>query len=215
MRYTVVKQFSNGVIDNIFSFIFKWVDCGKMFVEFIWSFIEIWIAFFLIFYNAFMYVYYLFLFFIDRGAESSAGMFRLRGTYSGSSTIPKFEITRSPGTVPPQYGSQAVTKTAEAVTKSAGAVASKTAEAATQTLNAFRSGGSAAARGMKSSWIKEASSAIVDFFRFVGGLMVLPFKKLVLLFDRGKEIRNQREAESDSSKSLIDEYIKEYEQKRR
>ena len=208
MRYTVVKQFSNGVIDNIFSFVFKWVDCGKMFVEFLWSFLEIWIAFFLIFYNAFMYVYYLFLFFIDRGAESGAGMFRLRGSYSGSSTIPKFEITRAPSTVPPQYGTQAVSKAAEAV-------AAKTAEAATQTLNAFRSGGSAAARGMKSSWLKEASSAVFDFFRFIGGLLVLPFKKLVLLFDRGKEIRNQREAESDSSKSLIDEYIKEYEQKRR
>lgn len=208
MRYTVVKQFSNGVIDNIFSFVFKWVDCGKMFVEFVWSFIEIWIAFFLIFYNALMYVYYLFLFFIDRGAESSAGMFKLRGTYSGSSTMPKFEITRSPSTVPPQYGSQVVTKAAEAV-------ASRTAEAATQTLNAFRSGGSAAARGMKSSRVREFLTAVVDFFKFVGGLLVLPFKKLVLLFDRGKDIRNQREAESDSSKSLIDEYIKEYEQKRR
>ncbi len=208
MRYTVVKQFSNGVIDNVFSFIFKWVDCGKMFLEFLWSFLEIWIAFFLIFYNAFMYVYYLFLFFIDRGAESSAGMFKLRGTYSGSSTIPKFEISRSPSTVPPQYGSQTVGKAAEAVVN-------KTAEAATQTLNAFRSGGSAAARGMKQSRIKEFFSAFVDFFRFIGGLLAMPFKKLVLLFDRGKEIRNKREAETDSSKSLIDEYIKEYEQKRR
>ena len=91
----------------------------------------------------------------------------------------------------------------------------KTAEAATQTLNAFRSGGSAAARGIKQSRVKEFFSAFLDFFKFTGGLLVLPFKKLVLLFDRGKEIRNQREAESDSSKSLIDEYIKEYEQKRR
>ncbi len=208
MRYTVVKQFSNGAIDNIFSFVFKWVDCGKMFVEFLWSFLEIWIAFFLIFYNAVMYVYYLFLFFIDRGAESSAGMFKLRGTYSGTSTIPKFEITRSPSSVPPQYGSQAVSKAAETVV-------AKTAEVATQTLNAFRSGGSPTARGMKQSRVKEFLSAVVDFFKFIGGLLALPFKKLVLLFDRGKEIRNQRETESDSSKSLIDEYIKEYEQKRR
>lgn len=208
MRYTVVKQFSNGVIDNIFAFIFKWVDCGKMFLEFLWSFLEIWIAFFLIFYNAFMYVYYLFLFFIDRGTESGAGMFRLRGSYSGSSTIPKFEITRSPSTVPPQYGSKAVAG-------AAATVATKTAEAASQTLTSFRSAGSAAARGMKQSRLKVFSSAVVDFFKFLGGAFVAPFKKLVLLFDRGKEIRNQRESESDSSKSLIDEYIKEYERKRR
>ena len=111
MRYSVVKQFSNQAIDNIFSFVFKWVDCGKMFLEFLWSFLEIWIAFFLIFYNFFMYFYYLFLFFIDRGAESSTSMFRLRGSHSSSSNIPRFEVTRAPMTVPPMYGaSQAVAR---------------------------------------------------------------------------------------------------------
>jgi hypothetical protein len=205
MKYTMVKQFSNGVIDNIFSFLFKWVDCGKMFLEFLWSFIEIWIALFLIFYNAFMYVYYLFLFFIDRGTETSSGMFRMRGIYSKSSSMPKFEVSRGPTTVPPQYGRQAVSKAADAVM-------TKTAGAAAQTFTSLRASASA---GIKKSLAKRFFSSIVDFFKLLGRLAAAPFKKLILLFDRGAELRNQREAEKDKSKSLIDEYIKEYEHKRR
>ncbi len=206
MKYTVVKQFSNGFIDNIFSFMFKWVDCGKMFLEFLWSFLEIWIAFFLIFYNAAMYVYYLFLFFIDRGTESSSGMFRLRGTYSKTSYMPKFEMTKSPTTVPGMYGGSA-----RAAADAAAATASKASEAATQTLTSIRS----AAQGMKKSAIREFFSSVLDALKSLGSFIVLPFKKLVLLFDRGAALRRQREDDSGESKSLINEYIKEYEQKRR
>ena len=104
MKYTMVKQFSNGVVDNIFSFLFKWVDFGKMFLEFIWSFIEIWIAFFLIFYNIYMYIYYLLLFLIDRGSETSAGYLRFRGSYSKVSYVPKIELSSGPTTLPHLYG---------------------------------------------------------------------------------------------------------------
>ena len=205
MKYTVVKQFSNGFIDNIFSFIFKWVDCGKMFLEFLWSFLEIWIAFFLIFYNAAMYVYYLFLFFIDRGTESSTGMFRLRGAYSKTSYMPKFEVTRVPSTVPGMYGGAA-----RAAADAASAAAAKTTETATQTLTSIRS----AAQGMKRSAVREFFSTLLDGLKALGSFILLPFKKLVLLFDRGAELRRQREEESGESKSLISEYIKEYEQKK-
>jgi hypothetical protein len=208
MKYTVVKQFSNGVIDNFFSFIFKWADCAKMFVEFLWSFLEIWIAFFLIFYNALMYVYYILLFFIDRGTESSTGLFSLRGTHGKVSTIPKFELTKGPSTVPGMYGSRAVSA-------AAGTITAKTAMAASQTLASVRSAGTVASRGLKQSAIKSFFGAVLDFFKSLGRLIAAPFKKLVLMFDRGVALRNQREAESDKSKSLIDEYIKEYEQKKR
>ncbi|HOD13171.1 MAG TPA: hypothetical protein PLA65_09830 [Spirochaetota bacterium] len=206
MKYTVVKQFSNGFIDNIFSFIFKWVDCGKMFLEFLWSFLEIWIAFFLIFYNAAMYVYYLFLFFIDRGTESSSGMFRLRGTYSKTSYMPKFEVTKSPTTVPGMYGGAA-----RAAADAVATTASKASEAATQTLTSIRS----AAQGMKKSALREFFSSVLDALKALGSFIILPFKKLILLFDRGAALRRQREEDSGENKSLISEYIKEYEQKRR
>src|SRR4030042_943447 len=168
MKYTVVKQFSNGVLDNIFSFMFKWADCGKMFLEFIWSFIEIWIAFFLIFYNAFMYVYYLFLFFIDRGAETSAGMFRIRGTYGKASYMPPFEVTKAPTTVPPMYS---VSKTVGAAAEAA---ATRTAETAAQTLTSIRS---AAKEGMKRTAGKEFFNSTADFFKSLGAIIILPFKK--------------------------------------
>jgi hypothetical protein len=203
MRYTVVKQFSNGFIDNIFSFFFKWVDCGKMFLEFLLSFLEIWIAFFLIFYNAFMYVYYLFLFAIDRGTESSTGMFRIRG-YTKTSYMPRVEVTKVPSTVPGMYGGAA-----RAAADAAAATAATATEAATQTLTAIRS-------GMKRSSIRNFFGTLFDALKAVGSFFILPFKKLVLLFDRGKELRRKREEEkSGESKSLISEYIKEYEQKRR
>ncbi len=202
MKYTVVKQFSNGVIDNVFAFIFKWVDCGKMFVEFLLSFIEIWIAFFLIFYNAFMYVYYLFLFFIDRGTETSPSMFRIRGTYAGSSSIPKFEVTRGPSTVPPMYGAG----------KTVASAPSKAAEATAQAFTNLRSSPSL---GIKGSFFRGLGDSIIDFFRSLGSFIAMPFKKLVLLFDRGSEKRKAREEDSDASKSLIDEYLKEYERKRK
>jgi hypothetical protein len=67
----MVKQFSNGAMDNIYNFIFKWVDFGKVLLEVFWAFLEIWQAFTLIFYNIAMYFYYLFLFFIDRGTEET------------------------------------------------------------------------------------------------------------------------------------------------
>jgi hypothetical protein len=194
MKYTMVKQFSNGVIDNIFSFLFKWADCGKMFLEFLWSFVEIWIAFFMIFYNAFMYVYYLFLFFIDRGTESGAGVFRIRGTYGKASSMPKFELSRGPTAIPPQYGRQAA------------------AGAAAPTFTSLRASASA---GIKKSPLRVFSGSLVDFFRFLARIVAAPFKKLVLLFDRGADLRRQREAEKDKSKSIIDDYIKEYEHKRR
>jgi len=202
MKYTVVKQFSNGVIDNVFAFIFKWVDCGKMFVEFILSFIEIWIAFFLIFYNAFMYVYYLFLFFIDRGTETSPSMFRIRGTYAGSSSIPKFEISKGPSTVPPMYGGG----------KAAASAPSMSAAATAQAFTNLRSSPSI---GIKSSFFRGLGDSIIDLFRSLGRIIAAPFKKLVLLFDRGSDMRKAREDDSDSSKSLIDEYLKEYERKRK
>lgn len=197
MKYTVVKQFSNAVIDNLFTFIFKWVDFAKMFIEFLWSFLEIWIAFFMIFYNAFMYVYYLFLFFIDRGAESSAGMFRLRGLYTKTSSIPKVEISKEPSVIPPMYG--------KPITSAAGA------SAATSFTSLRSSGPTPTRRNLR----RDILEVLAGFFKMLGRGILYPFKKLVLLFDRTVEARKQREEDRAESKSLIDEYIKEYERRRR
>jgi hypothetical protein len=206
MKYTMVKQFSNGAVDNIFSFLFKWVDFGKMFLEFIWSFLEIWIAFFLIFYNLYMYIYYLFLFLIDRGSETSAGYLRLRGSYSKASYLPKIELSSGPTAVPPLYG----------VTANAGRAADpvrvKSMGRAGDMLTSVRS---AAPQGIKKSIFIRFFNSLMNFFKPSAKIISLPFKKLILLFDRGMEQRKKRVTEPDDAKSLIDEYIKEYEYKKK
>jgi hypothetical protein len=68
MKYSMVRQFSNAAIDNLYTFFFKIWDFAKVLYEVMWAFIEIWAAFFLIFYNIFMYFYYIVLFIIDRGS---------------------------------------------------------------------------------------------------------------------------------------------------
>ncbi|MFA5519873.1 MAG: hypothetical protein WDA74_11520, partial [Spirochaetota bacterium] len=89
MKYSMVKQFSNAAIDNVFTFFFKIVDFGKLMVEVFWAFLDIWIAFFLIFANIFMYIYYLFLFLIDSGSEAAPpAAFSGRQKYQKSSKIP-------------------------------------------------------------------------------------------------------------------------------
>jgi len=179
MKYTMVKQFSNGAVDNIFSFLFKWVDFGKMFLEFLWSFLEIWIAFFLIFYNIYMYLYYLFLFLIDRGSETSAGYLHFRGSYGKVSYLSRREQSSGP-VVDHLYRPTASDR-----------VLMRTRGEAGNMLTAVRS---TAPQGIKKS--------------------IFPFKKFIPLFDRGAE-REKRAAETDDSKSLIDEYIKEYEYRKK
>jgi hypothetical protein len=101
----MVKQFSNGALDNIYNFFFKWVDFGKLLIEVFWAFMEIWQAFFFIFYNIFMYFYYLFLFIVDRGAEEtqSSRIFR-RSISKRLSSTPAVTLTREKNPIPAAYG---------------------------------------------------------------------------------------------------------------
>jgi hypothetical protein len=172
-------------------------------LAFLWSFIEICIAFLLIFYNIYMYIYYFFLFLIDRGSETSSGVFRLRGTYGKTSHVSKFEITGGPTIIPPMYGS--IQKFDSVVNKTA-------TGAAGIMLKTVRS---SAPKGIKKSTPVKSLNSFFDALISFSQIIVYPFKKLVLLFDRGMEIRNERETKPDDRKSLIEEYIKEYEQKKK
>lgn len=207
MKYSMVKQFSNNMIDNMFNFVFKWVDCGKMFVEFLWSFLEIWMAFFMIFYNAFMYVYYLFLFAIDRGTEESTSMFRIRGTYTKASYMPKVTISSTPNPIPAKYGPvKAASSVASTVSSAAKTAASSIPSARTSVPGA----------GAKKSIFKGPLSAIIDFFKAIPGTLAKPFIIIKDLFMKRTNRAKEQEAEAAAqSRSLIDDYIKEYEKRRR
>ncbi len=208
MRYTLVKQFSNAAIDNAYTFVFKIVDFGKVLVEFFFAFLEIWIAFFLIFYNIFMYIYYLTLFFIDRGTESSGSMIRWRGMRPMTTRAPTVKVSKGATTVPGMYGAR----------KAAVSAAAKTADAAGATVETVRSFAKVKGKG---SFFRSVGDFFVDLFKDIGRIIAAPFKALVLFFEKIVQSRKEKETVSKSGqegggkKSLIDEYIKEYEQKRK
>ncbi len=201
MKYSMVKQFYNGALDNIYNFFFKWVDFGKIMLEALWSFFEIWQAFFLIFWNFFMYFYYLLLFGIDRGAESGqAGYFSRRRRVRRSSA-PGVKVSNIPNPVPAAYR--------------VSSKASATVREAAATVAAPLRDGPAAAHAKK-----PIIKTILEFFASIGSglknLIVTPVKIVVNFFaDRVRPVREKHHAAEPQQRSLINDYLKEYEEKRK
>ncbi len=216
MKYTMVKQFSNAVIDNMFSFIFKIVDFGKIMVEVFWGFFDIWAAFFLIFYNAFMYVYYLFLFMIDRGSESSGpAPYKVRRAASKRSKIPSVILDKTPSPIPSMYTVKSVASDAgKAVTASVQTVAEKTTDTVQQVLKPLKPTGS----GSKKPVIKTMLEFIADIFKTVKDFIIKPIVAIAE-FLAGKLMpvkeSDAKFSEAVQKRSLIDEYMKEYEKKKK
>lgn len=197
----MVKQFYNGALDNIYTFFFKWVDFGKIMIEVLFAFMEIWQAFFMIFWNFIMYFYYLLLFGIDRGAESGqAGFFSRRRRVLRSST-PGVKMSNIPNPVPATYG---VTSTVSATVREAAA-----------TVAAPLRDGPAAAHAKKSTL-----KTILEFFASIGAglknLFVVPGKIVVNFFaDTIRPVKEEHHAAEPKQRSLINDYLKEYEEKRK
>lgn len=218
MKYTMVKQFSNAVIDNMFGFVFKIVDFGKMMIEVFWSFFDIWAAFFLIFYNAFMYVYYLFLFMIDRGSESSGPVpYRARRVSSKKQRMPTVHIDKTPAPVPSMYTIKNVASDAtKAVTSSVASVAEKTTDTVQQVITPLRS--SRPGTGSKKPLLKTLLEFIADIFKTVKDFITKPIVAIAE-FLAGKLMpvkeSDAKFSEAVQKRSLIDEYMKEYEKKQK
>ena len=218
MKYTMVKQFSNAVIDNMFGFIFKIVDFGKIMVEVFWGFVDIWAAFFLIFYNAFMYVYYLFLFMIDRSSESGGpAPYRVRRAASRRTKIPTLNLDTTPVPIPAMYR---VTTTAaesgKAVISSVQNVATKTTETVQQAIKPLKP--SPIGSGSKKPLIKTLLEFIADIFKTTWDFITKPFIAIAE-FLAGKLMpvkeSDAKFNEAIQKRSLIDEYMKEYEKKQK
>ena len=204
----MVKQFSNASIDNIFNFAFKIVDFGKVMNEAFWAFLEIWIAFFLIFYNAFMYVYYFFLFLIDYSADESKGTYiSYRRKKPGVSHIPKVKVTNIPNPIPSIYG-----KTSETITDTARSI-SGSVRTAVKPLPTSRTAK------------RQIGKTILEFFADLFGgfrnFISKPFSSIGRFFGSKMKPVKEEDLPSDRTrlrsqgKSLIDEYMKEYEKKKR
>jgi hypothetical protein len=211
MNYTMVKQFSNAAIDNIFKFFFKIVDFGKVMYEALWAFFEIWIAFYLIFYNAFMYIYYLLLFGIDRGAEESRyTVLFWKKAPKGVSRTPGVRLSSEPNPIPAMYRVTAK-KTSQAAS-AASETASRVTSAASEISEVVFSSSS---KGKKSIF-KSMGEAVSNFFFALKRTLFKPFEAIANFFNnRMRPVREEEQGTEQKSKSLIDEYLKEYERKKK
>lgn len=215
MKYSMVRQFSNAAIDNAFSFVFKIVDFGKLMVEVFWAFVDIWVAFFLIFINMFMYIYYFFLFLIDRGSESAPpSPLSGRQKFQKKSKIPTFSITSGPNPIPAMYRvTQKAAGSAKTFTDTVEKSASATVETVQKALPALKPSGG----GSKINIVKSVLDFIVDFFKAIKDIVTKPFIIIAdFLSGRLKPVKESEAKSSEGGKtSLIDEYMKEYEKNRR
>jgi hypothetical protein len=207
MKYSMVKQFSNAALDNIYNFVFKWVDFGKVLLEVFWAFLEIWQAFFLIFYNIAMYFYYLFLFFIDRGTEETQATRIFRRPISKRlSSTPSIRLSPETGNpVPAAYG-----KAATAAARTADAMAAGLASISTPPRNPL-----SGKAGGKRNTMKSTAEFFSDLAARIRKIFMGPVQGIANFFaDRIRPVKEEEHPAEPKKRSLIDEYMKEYEKQR-
>jgi hypothetical protein len=207
MKYSMVKQFWNQAIDNIFTFFYKIGDFGRVFLDFILSFIEIWLAFFSIFYNIIMYIYYLFLFILDNLTQSRFSLRKQRPT-TAFARDRLSEERRIPFRRPS-------VRTATRSTSSRAKRVTSASSSATSSKRAFRS----SPQGGKKNISKSILESVDEGLRSFGRLLAAPFKAIasavIDFFSKPRRSERGSGGEQGDSRSLIDEYMEEYEKKRR
>ncbi len=193
MKYGLVRQFYNQSVDNFFKFFYKIGDFFKMLVELFWAFYDVWEAFFLIFFNLFMYVYYLLLFIIDKSSESQARVYY-------NIKIPK-RVPFRPGRVYDRYAVNPV-PAMYGREKAVPAAVSAAVSTSADKLNMAASG----ARGSLLKAVVEFTGTVVSLIKKA---VLFPFRALGgLLLRRARPVK---EESIPRGRGLIDEYIKEYE----
>ena len=197
MNYSVVKQFYNHFIDNIYNLFFKIIDFFKILWEALFAFLEIWEIFFSIFFNLFMYFYHLFLFSIDRSLDTNP--------------FPKRSSGKQRYTPQRGFGRDAVSSIRNAFSSG---VSSGVRPAADVFSKAGSTRISRPHSGAKTSVIKETLKGIAGIFAEIFHMITGIFRKIIGgMPDMSKAVK--KEQDFTQKKGLIDEYIKEYEQSRK
>jgi hypothetical protein len=209
MNYRLVRQFSNSMIDNIFKFFYKIVDFGKIWVDVFWAFYDILEAFFLIFYNLLMYVYYFLLFILDKSTESQATLYFWRRIPRRVPYTPARVYTKDfVNPVPAVYGKQAVSAAASAVKAVAAA-----GTAAQNSISSAASRIGKPAAGARGSIVKKTLEFGANFLGALRDIVMAPVAVVRDMLSR--KMKPVREEPRHPRGSLIDEYMKEYEQRKR
>jgi hypothetical protein len=195
MDYRLVKQFSNSAVDSFFNFFYKIWDFLKVLIDLFWAFVDIWYQFSMIFVNIWLYGYYLFLFVLD--TLSMSGLLSKKA--SARTIIPGSKAFRPDIVVPinPMFGKINIPKPAIPIPlpKPTAPVSAKSKDGA-----------------MKRNVPREAAEGLVAAFRGFGRSIYCFFKGIADML--GSKLKPVRE-EDDQKKSLIDEYMREYERKKR
>lgn len=199
MDYRLVKQFSNNSIDSFFNFFYKMVDFLKVLIDLFWAFMDIWYQFFMIFINAWLYVYYLGMFIIDK--LTLAGLFARRADARHS--LPGANVAM--GRPSPMFG-----RIVSAPVKPAVSVA-KAAVAVTQTVATPRA--AKVSTGARKSITKEALKGVIDIFRRIFNIIARKIQRIVEFLSF--RMRPTREESPSEKKSIIDDYMREYSKKKK
>jgi hypothetical protein len=191
MNYRVVKQFWVSTVDNFFNFFYKIVDFIKIWADVFWAFLDIWYHFFAIFGNLFLYIYYIFLFIIDKTTESGTNIVLTSRLPKRVPFKPqKAYVKDSYNPIPAMYGVKNV------------------AETVATSITPMRT----APKGTRTSIIRTILSALRDFIELIIDLFRKPVKAIGdFAARRMKPVKE----EPHKTGSLIEEYMKEYEQKRK
>lgn len=206
MKYSLVRQFSNNMIDNFFKFFYKIADFARLWIDVFWAFFAIWEAFFLIFYNIFMYIYYLFLFIIDKSTESQSTVYFWRRLPKRVPFTPsRVYVKDSPNPIPGLYGSQA----AEMLSKAGSTIAS----AASRTVSGSAERLKGSASGARGSIVKKILEFFGNIIGSIAGLFTGVRKSVGETIAR--RMKPVPEEAVQGGGSLIDQYMREYEKKKR
>jgi hypothetical protein len=201
MNYTLVKQFSNNAVDNVYIFFYKTVDFFKILFQTLIAFYEIWEAFFLIFYNIYKYFQYLLIFAVDKSTESESTFYfwkriPVKVSYKPSSVLARDSFNP----VPAMYGKHAAAKFSGSGTAAKTAVIS-----AARKLQVAPSGAKI-----------DITRRVLEFFENIfKSIMNILFKPVDTISDFISRRMKPVKEEPPKSGSLIDEYMKEYERKKR
>jgi hypothetical protein len=202
MNYSLVRQFANNSIDNFFNFFYKWVDFFKVLLELVLAFTDIWVTFFQIFSNAYLYVYYLLLFGVDKSTQSSSGFRFWRRLPKRVAYVPSKVYTRDiHNPVPGMYSKQA------------GAATVSGGQAVKDSLSATVQKFGNRPKGVKTDRMKKILEFFAELFKTIKTFVTAPVRSVAEFIVR--KMRPVREEQPAGNKSLIDEYMREYEQRRR
>jgi len=228
MNYRVVKQFWVNTVDNFFNFFYKIVDFIKIWADVFWAFLDIWYHFFAIFGNLFLYIYYIFLFIIDRTTESGTNIvltsrlpkrvpFKPQKAYVKDSYNPIPAMYRVK-TVTSDAG-KAVASSVQSAASTASSVASSASNTISQTLKPLKPApvGTGSKMSIKSI-AKDSAEFLLDIFKTLKDFIIKPIKAIAEFLSTKLMPVKESDVKFNQAmqkRSLIDEYLKEYEKKQK